>query len=446
VSKTIVIGSIIGSLLLGCLVGFWFGQPKASVTPAHAPMPAALRSAMIAQAKDRQRPATSPDANSELGLQPYPPGFEGMGVNQILTAEPVSMRWIAMLAWADRVTKEDLPRELRRLAALHSAEGTTRFAFHFLLSKWGQREPDLTLASLISAKGTIAWAGTEGPQLIAAVAAGDPQKAAEMATSESFRSLRGIYYDGIAARLARLDPKSAQELADRLPEKQKQEAMRGIAETISVDLSTLPPSELQSMDKSLRAARLNRWIEKDPAAVTAWATAHAGRVLDEVLVAIAEIWAGKDAAAALAWSNQNLPPTARDQALPTLIESLAEEDLGVATEWMTLQEPTEGAQRAMDKVCKQWPDVKEAVAWVQGLPAGELQDHGFISLSNIASSRGNHSQAVDIAVSLRPENPKRVEALEGAFTRWFTSNEKEARAWFSSTKELTKHEREVLGK
>ena len=108
--------------------------------------------------------------------QPFPPGFEGLDFEQICRRGPAAARFVALLAWADRVPREGVADAVKAIGGRASDEWAveSRLALSMLMARWGELDPAyarqvLEADRIAKRLGYWGW-----PALLASMARSDP--------------------------------------------------------------------------------------------------------------------------------------------------------------------------------------------------------------------------------------------------------------------------------
>jgi hypothetical protein len=334
-------------------------------------------------ANDGSRPAAAPPrvveslddekANrpDEAGLQPFPPGFEGLSYEEICRKGPASARFVALLAWVDRVPAEGIDDAARAIMRSLNDEWKPDgpIALSMLMARWGEKDPERALAALkASPYGRLPNLGW--PALLSAMAGTDPGLAQQTFTENATLFLQparaGLWSDfGIA--IAGPQSHDSLEWAASLPASQRTSALVGLMHSGRFCSAESAESVRAYMFlPHVRSALLDRWSRDDPAAAAEWfKPLYQGR--EDVLL---DRWAQDDPAAAVAWAGQNLEAEGQAKAWPSLAGTYAYRDPVAASEWIASLPEGPARMESIKQMASAWKD-GAALEWARSLPFPE---------------------------------------------------------------------------
>jgi hypothetical protein len=378
------------------------------------------------------------------GVQPFPPGFEGLDFDQICRRGPAAARFVALLAWADRVPRDGLADAVNSIRGRASDEWAleSSMALSMLMARWGEKDPAharQVLEEDRSAKRLSYWGW---PALLGGMARSDPalarQTFAEAPLLFSEPGAAALWTEfGIA--LTADDPQAALDWAETLPGQQRTTALASLMRSgkfssIEAAESLLPILSLPSV----RSALHERWSRDDPAAAAEWFKPHY-RGREDVLI---ERWASDDPAAAAAWTTQNLDAEAMAKAGPALAARYADRDPVAAAQW--IEGLPEGAPRteSIKAAVSSWGDAA-ALQWALTLPRPEEREAGVLAYNDACAQRGAYAEALNALTGDHVDAERRLKRLQSTYLQWMDRNAAMATSWLDRST-LSFFEKSVL--
>jgi len=151
-------------------------------------------------------------------------------------------------------------------------------------------------------------------------------------------------------------------------------------EAVAMQIDTLDESDSTS---SLVAAVAEAWALKDPAKALAWAGTLPGSEQTLAMAKVAKSWAGRDPAAAANFVAQLSAGEMQNEAARSVISSWANRDPEAAAAWVSQFPAGDLRDRGINLIVTDWNmiDPGKARDWVLNLPVGAPQNIAFKSFA-----------------------------------------------------------------
>jgi hypothetical protein len=429
-------------LVAGSLTGFALGSAHFSREERNATNGLAASGPNVPR---RIRSAASASANTPTaddGLQPFPPGFEHLSYDEICRKGPLSTRLVALLAWADHVSKADLAETTSRLLnTIRIGSAESEFTLDVLMARYGRTDPALAIEAMLRAgpSGFYGWS-----ILLASITGSDPalaqQTAEKPALAGRFTDMSRMWTDfGIALGKVE-DGGKTMDWALNLPPHQRMTVLAAMMQSGRFSSSEAAERLRPLLGSSeLRSSLLQRWALDDPAAGAEWTkTLDAGNRWG-----LTYMWGKRDPKAALDWVTKNLPADQQGKEWPDLAASYVRRDPQAASQWVASLPEGEAKSSTVHSLLRAWRD-DGALEWVRSLPESDTKGIGLLISSQIRRNSGHFEQALAIAAEAAPNAPERRERLQEAWEDWQAEDHSSAQRWLDETAALTSQEKASL--
>ncbi len=183
------------------------------------------------------------------------------------------------------------------------------------------------------------------------------------------------------------------------------------------------------------AARLPMLIATDPGAAARFAELQTEPRLREQLVRqVAQLWAARDADAAIAWA-ESLPDSPERQA--TLIDVsliVARGNPARAVQWREQSIGNSQADGVLEGLVQQWADrdFDAAMAWTSGRPRNAQRDHILQRLVYVRAAAGEPEAAARLADEAFMDGASKAEAVATIAHQWALRDRDAAARWAES--------------
>ena len=157
----------------------------------------------------------------------------------------------------------------------------------------------------------------------------------------------------------------------------------------------------------------------------------------DMLGGVAQAWADKDSAGALAWAAQ-LPDTAEQQAaLASVILQIAQSDPARAVEAARQYSLNDSACDVLPSLAVQWADkdLTGALAWAESLPAGDQRNEIMARIAFVESQSAPAAAGARVLTEL-PPGPVQEEAVMTVIHQWSLKDRRGAWAWVQAFPEI----------
>ncbi|MEA3208622.1 MAG: hypothetical protein QOE70_1679 [Chthoniobacter sp.] len=269
----------------------------------------------------------------------------------------------------------------------------------------------------------LEWAGrlTSGEARAAAVqrivqewSSTDPKAAAEYCVSNALGTPEIV--GNAVTNWARNDPREALAWAVALPAGAPREA------ALASGIAVLGASDPQ------QAANLATTLLNGPKQAQA-------------LGSIAGAWAAKDPGAAAAWAGQLSDSSTRENAVSNVASAWARQDPAAAAAWAS-RTPETG--QALSTITREWAaqDSTAAAKWLDTLPSGGARDSAVMSFSQVMADADPEGAAAWAATISQPQ--QRDNAIGEVFRQWKRADSKSAGVWLRATPALSEEARERM--
>lgn len=333
-----------------------------------------------------------------------------------------AMRWLYLLAAAEKATAADMPRLLRaakgdsiatRMLATRWAEmdpkhmfgtlcadrakglaegkfGSDRAEIRDLLGvlfeEWPKHDMDGAIAALKSDGNVM---GGEGLRysLVNAVMKTDPERALKLMKEWSIRSY--IPNMDTLAKWAEQSPLAAARcVVESTNSHVRNEALDRIGK---VWAASDPAGALAYSDElrglsggRLAIATVKEWAKRDLNAVIGYVSSQTDSLTKTRLgLPMVETWARSDPQAALQWAQENLKGEARSASAASIVRTMAEKDVQSAAAFIGGLEPGGMKNQAVSQLIDTWlskekkADVAPALAWIASLPEADARSQAW---------------------------------------------------------------------
>ncbi len=314
-------------------------------------------------------------------------------------------RWLYWLEALEKATAADFPRLARlaksnpaalRLVAARWAEVAPRHLFDTLVAAskfrgdlpvqrlaralfdtWPQRDPEAAIAAL-NEPGDYGMRSSWRMDVATTVLRSDVEQGLRLMADWHIET----YDPGMnsVAKWAAADPRHAAQftlqysvgyVAQRAMETIGQEW----AKTDAPGALAFATANPEVLGMALGTTALRQWAESSLADAAQWLADANDQTRSRLSPAFVQAWAQKDAAAALAWCDENLSGSSLAQAVGGVLKGAAEKDIAGAAALVTGMDPSAARAEAAVAVARKWfPEMSsgeaakpEAVAWLAGL-------------------------------------------------------------------------------
>ena len=299
-----------------------------------------------------------------------------MGLREIFAEPGQTNRIMSLLEYYGTLEPEQFEGEMKKLQATPMAQ--RMLAMNLLFAQWAEVDPEAALEQsgklgfpeiFMSRSGMMTgWAasnpeglaqkytlnpekfamgpgGRGGSQTVSMIA-GEWAKQNPEAALKWARTLGEGEVDnaigGIFAELSQQDPEAALKLSSSLSDTEKRDAYESIAESWAISDYSATDRWINSLsgdDKTMaRQAALESLAEVSPArAAKETAKLPAGEARDELVAEVAEEWSRTDSTSAFEFLTESGTPEAVEDGIGRVIGSLANDDAGLALEFIDAQ-------------------------------------------------------------------------------------------------------------
>lgn len=343
-------------------------------------------------------------------------------------------------------------------AAIAAVRGASKDMSGFVMRAIGQFHPERAMQVLEENPGFAQWNGIEG--IVNGLARTDPEAAL------AFQRKHGRTHDTNAIeKLTREDPHAALEWLRAQPRGEDATSETAFLRTLERETpemlaelaATTPSGELK---RKLESAAFRHLAETNPAEALAQARAAGSpRLAAERLAVIGKGMAESDPGKALEIFQELIKacPDATNRTIWTrypngssggggaiegvqpFIDGLVAADpraaMDAASRGSEATTPSLGMEsHALTSVARTWvrQDLEGFAGWLEGQPAGPLQDHGAVILTNDLGSRGEYTRALDWSTRMADENSRRSSA-QNTFGLWLGNDPGAANEWLRQT-------------
>ena len=171
-------------------------------------------------------------------------------------------------------------------------------------------------------------------------------------------------------------------------------------------------------------------VELDPAAAAALlARIEPGPSRDEYLLRLPQLWAARDAKAALAWASSLEDQNERTSAIQAVCLQIAQHDPQAAIQTMESVQLTD-YKDALENMMQLWAakDTSAAVDWALARPEGEQRD-GLLARVAYVMAEQNPTEAANLVVKNIHPGEIQNEAAISILHRWAARDWNSAHAW-----------------
>lgn len=442
-------------ILCGFGAGYWLGHRSGATRPtAEGGGVAEARAATPAETVDGKARAKDRDAEDRSRLVPSPRGFESLDTQQILASTGPLDRYQALLAYTQRLSRDQIAPALKDLQQQMRAQVDvdSLIAWHLLMTRFGMEDAEGAMKYLKTADswGQAFSTGT----VLAAMATKDPKAAAahfqdeENFLLQSPQNGAGIA-GAVAKEWAKRDPAAALAWAQSLGPGLKGGAMAAIIGNLSVEdpakaAQTASGLDLGDGDDRTRIyGQIGQaWAARDPVAAFEWIGGlPAGAQRNEATRRAVDTYAASDPEAAARLVDQMAGEDGHDRLVGAVVGPWVRRDPVAAATWVSAQAEGSGRQEAVRNLMSTWTNTNPTAAstWLAAQPAGSSKDEGIVALSNTVLVSDPEGAATWAATINDPG--KRGFQLKGMLDAWLRKDEAAARRWIEATDSLADDER-----
>ena len=415
------------------------------------------------EAEAKVSPGRTDKGNRDKGeasnsrLVPPPRGFESLDLQQIMASAGPLDRFQALLAYAQRLPKDQIAPTLKSLQQQMQGrfDAESLFASHMLMTRFGMEDPEGAMKYL---KTLDMWGqGFGTATVLATMATKDPQAAAAYFKDKDNLLLSSPMSGGwiagaVAKEWAKQDPNAAIEWAKSLDPGLRGGALGSIMGSMAVDdpskaARTVGTLGLAQGDEQNRVyGQIGQaWAARDPEAAFKWIDSlPAGGQRDEAARRALESYANNDPVAAAKRAEQIADEGQHDRAVGAVAGPWSRRDPAAAAKWVSAQGEGRGRDEATRNIMSNWTnsDPTAASTWLLEQPAGSSKDEGIVTLSNQVMG-ADPEGAVTWAATIG-DPMKRGIQLKSTVDNWVRKDEAAARRWVEGSPNLSAEEKTRL--
>jgi hypothetical protein len=218
---------------------------------------------------------------------------------------------------------------------------------------------------------------------------------------------------------------SGQKGGNNLPKKADQ-----IFDLISQIESFISSPDQAEQQKVFTNGLLAALVELDPIAAAGFLDKiEAGPLREEYLIRVAQLWAGKDSAAALQWAANLTGEAERANAVRSVCLEIGQTNPAAAIQTIeNLRLPED--RSTLENLVQMWAvqDISAATDWTLARPAGDERDNFLARLAYVMAEKSPR-EAADLVVKTIAPGDAQVEAAISIVHQWALRDWDSAREW-----------------